>query len=58
MKFSYPGQKSQELDGTRLSQTVEASLSMLTVEVHDSTITKRLNRCGLFLKFSRGKCRL
>lgn len=51
MKFSY--QKSQELDGTRLSQTVQASVSMLTIEVYDSTITKRLNRCGLFVRGKR-----
>jgi len=29
------------------SQTLQASVSMLKVKVHDSTIRKRLNKCGL-----------
>lgn len=37
-------QEIQELQ----SQTLQASVTMLNVKVHDSAIRKRLNRCGLF----------
>jgi len=30
------------------SQTLQASVSMLKVKVHDSTVRKRLNKDGLF----------
>jgi len=34
------------------SQTLQASVSMLKVKVHDSTIRKRLNKYGLFGRFA------
>ena len=40
------------------SQTLQASVSMLNVEIHDSTIGKRLNKYGLFGRVARGMCLL